>query len=95
MPNVPLIFRDCCLFLPLLSWILTKRTALFPSVVKTFIQTFLHLERTLRETPELLTVGEVKRTLMIVVSELKGLRDCTELVPSDEAKVECERIKTR
>ena len=68
---------------------------IFFSVVKTFIQTFLHLERTLRETPELLTVGEVKRTLMTVMSELKGLSDCTELVPSDEAKVECERIKTR
>ena len=49
----------------------------------------------MREAPELLTVGEVKRTLITIMSELKGLTDCTELVPSDEAKVECERIKTR
>ena len=65
------------------------------SVVKTFIQTFLHLERTLRETPELLTVGEVKRTLMTVMSELKGLTDCSELVSRQEAEASCERIMTR
>ena len=64
-------------------------------VVKTFIQTFLTLERTLRETPETLTVEEMKRTLMTVMSELKGLSDCSGLISSEEATAECERVMTR